>query len=255
MLMYSLVAALAGILFVLIAAWLFRRTGQKGKNAGETGADHAGGMLASLFLLVLAIAVIVPWTNADSARQTTYTEARALTEAYWAAGGLSQADKQQTRAELEGYTGYVAGPEWSAVRRGHLTTAGWQRLDALRSRLERLDLKVKDQADARDGVVSDLKDAYAARRQRAVDAQAGLPGGVLALTILTGLAIVIFPFLTGARPSGLLLVPMVLMTALLGVGVYLVFDIAHPFTGGLGVGPAAFTTALHEFSRIQAATP
>ncbi|MFD2352725.1 hypothetical protein ACFSTC_30725 [Nonomuraea ferruginea] len=40
-------------------------------------------MLSALFLLVFAIAVIVPWTTADAARQNTQVESRAVADAYW----------------------------------------------------------------------------------------------------------------------------------------------------------------------------
>jgi len=250
----SVLAAVAAILVVLVAAFSVRKF-RGGDDPGETGADHAGGMLSALFLLVLAIAIIVPWTNADSARQNTYTEARSLTDAYWSAGGLPEADKQQARDGIDAYLRYVIGPEWQTLRRGRLTDAGWQQLDSVRATLEGLDLKNKDQSDARDDVVASLKEASSAREQRAEDAKSGLPIGVMWLTVLSGLVIVIFPFMAGVRARGRALVPLVVMAALLGVTVFLTFDIAHPFSGGLAVGPGAYTTALHQLPRIRTAVP
>jgi protein-S-isoprenylcysteine O-methyltransferase Ste14 len=252
----SVVAGVAAILVVLIAAFSVRRfRAAAADEPGETGADHAGGMLSALFLLVLAIAIIVPWTNADSARQNTYTEARSLTDAYWAAGGLPDPAKQQARGAIDGYLRYAAGPEWQTLRHGRLTDAGWRRLDTLRATLDGLDLKNGDQSDARDDAVAAVKDASSAREQRSEDAKAGLPGGVVWLTVLSGFVIVVFPFLAGVRARGRALIPVIVMAALLGVTVFLTIDIAHPFSGGLAVGPGAYRTALHELPRIRTAVP
>src|SRR5690349_14303301 len=85
------VAAAVGV--VALAAFLFRRIGGGTDDIVPDGpsAGHAGSMLSSLFLLVFAIAIIVPWTTADAARQNTYTESQAAVETYWTAGRLPAA--------------------------------------------------------------------------------------------------------------------------------------------------------------------
>jgi len=213
-------------------------------------ASHAGAMISALFLLVFAIAVIVPWTVADSARQNTYAEADALVEASWLAGGLSPADAASTRRAVRDYTQFVAGEEWRTLRRGELDPRGWQRLDALRAALARLKPEDEDQQNARDAVVSQLQTVYAARRQREVDANASLPTGVLALTLFTGVLVLIFPVASGARPRGWTWAPYTLLAITIVVGVYLVFAINHTFSGPLGVDPTAFTSALQELGQI-----
>jgi hypothetical protein len=213
-------------------------------------ASHAGAMISALFLLIFAIAVIVPWTVADSARQNTYTEANALVEAAWQARGLPPAAAASTQAALRDYARFVAEEEWRAVRRGDLDPRGWSRLDEIRAALARLQLENEDQQNARDAVESQLQTVYAARRQRAVDASASLPAGVLVLTVFTAAIVLVFPVASGARPRGWTWAAYGLLAVCLGVGVYLVFAINHTFSGPLGVDPAAFTSALQEIGRI-----
>jgi hypothetical protein len=213
-------------------------------------ASHAGSMISALFLLIFAIAVIVPWTVADSARQNTYAEANALVEASWQAGGLPAADAAATRAALRGYAQFVATDEWRTLRRGELDPNGWRRLDELRATVARLQLRDKDQQQARNDVESQLQTVYAARRQRAVDAAAGLPHGMLGLTVLAAVLVVILPPVSGVRPRGWIWTPYALMAVVVGLGVYLVFAINHTFSGPLGVDPAAFTSALAELGRM-----
>jgi hypothetical protein len=213
-------------------------------------ASHSGAMISALFLLVFAIAVIVPWTVDDSARQNTYAEANALVEASWAARGLPPADAAATREALRGYAQFVVGEEWRTLKRGDLDQRGWNRLDQLRATLAGLRLEDTDQQDARDAVDSQLQTLYAARRQRAVDASAGLPMGVLVLTMFTAVFVLLFPVVSGARPRGRIWAPYALLVTTVGVGVYLVFAIDHTFSGPLAVHPTAFTSALLELGRI-----
>ncbi|MBC6466992.1 DUF4239 domain-containing protein [Actinomadura alba] len=108
-----------------------------------------------------------------------------------------------------------------------------------------------DARDTRADVLAEIRNLSTARHQRAADARARPPAGLLALTVLTGLGVVLFPFLAGARPRGMEIAPLLAMAAMLGVGVYLAFNISHPFTGGLAIEPDAFTAALQEFQRIS----
>src|SRR3954447_4135806 len=137
-------AVVAAVGVVLIAALLFRKSG-RGTEDGDPGgatAGHAGSMLSALFLLAFAIAIVVPWTTADSARQNAYTESRALVEAYWAAAALPAPEGREIQADLRDYTALVLGNEWRLMKKGHLSAEGEDRLNAMRNRV--LGLPVAD---------------------------------------------------------------------------------------------------------------
>ncbi|MEU6426484.1 hypothetical protein ABZ860_11320 [Microbispora sp. NPDC046973] len=248
----GVLAVAAAVGLVAVAALLFRALGRGAddRDPGGASAGHAGSMLSSLFLLVFAIAIVVPWTSADSARQNTYSETQALVEAYWAAAPLPVPDAAQVREGLREYARYVIEDEWPQMAGGRLGTEGTARLEALRARVTELPVTTDEARDAKDAVLERMADLFAARRQRAADTDTALPPGVMLLTVLTGALVVVFPFLAGARPRGLTLVPLTAMAILLGVGVYLAWNISHPFSGGLAVKPDAFVSALHEFQRI-----
>lgn len=220
-----------------------------GEPDGPT-ASHSGAMFSALFLLVFAIAIIVPWTVADSARQNTYAEAQSLTEAYWNAGDLPAENALATRGALREYTAFVAGREWRLLAKGELAEAGWARLNTLRAELGTLEPKDKTEKEALAAVEAQLEQVYAARRQRAVDAQASLPAGVLVLTVLTAGLVLAFPLLSGARPRGSVRFTYLLLAGSLAFGVYLAFAINHTFTGPLGVDSSAFESAEREFQQI-----
>jgi hypothetical protein len=246
-------AAVCAVVVVVLASRLVRR-GRHGVDDpdpdGPTGA-HTGAMLSALFLLAFAIAIVVPWTSADSARSNTYAESQAVVEAYWAASRLPAADARPVQDGLRGYLQLVRGPEWRLMRaHGRLSAAGWTRLDALRREVIAVKAPTDDLQDARGRVLDHLTEISAARHQRAMDAGTTPPAGLLAVTVLTGIMVILLPFLAGARPRGMTLIPLGLMAGLLAAGIYLVFDISHVFRGGLAVHPDAFTGAAAELRRI-----
>jgi Protein of unknown function (DUF4239) len=248
----SILAAAAAVGVVITAALLFRRSGRSSDDHDPAGATatHAGAMLSALFLLVFAIAVVVPWTTADAARQNTYTESQAIVDAYWSASALPPPAGRQIQADLRDYVEYLTGPEWHLMERGRLGDEGWRRLDVLRNRVMGLPTATDKQKDDRTTLLEHVQEISGARSQRAMDAKTRPPMGVLYMTVLTGAVVLLFPFLAGARPRGMTIVPLGAMAALLGVGVYLTFDISHVFTGSLQVKPDAFTAAQQMFPQI-----
>lgn len=248
----SVLAAAAAVGVVFTAGRLFRRSarGTDDREPDGASATHAGAMLSALFLLVFAIAIVVPWTSADAARQNTYAESQAILDTYWSASALPSPAGREVQADLRSYVQYVTGPEWHLMAEGRLGAEGWRRLDGLRNRMMSLPATTDEQLDNRSAVLDHIQEIFAARSQRAMDAKARPPAGVLDMTALTGALVLLFPFLAGARPRGMAIVPLGAMAALLGLGVYLTFDISHVFTGALRVQPDAYTAARQLFPQI-----
>ncbi|NRQ40102.1 DUF4239 domain-containing protein [Nonomuraea sp. NN258] len=251
MLAYTL-SIVAAVGVVALTALLFRiaKKGSEDREPDGPSAAHAGAMLSALFLLVFAIAIIVPWTTADAARQNTHAESQAAVNAYWAAADLPDEAPAQIRTALRDYVTFVVRDEWPLMAEGRMDAIGTARLDALRSRVTALEVEGDTAEEAKGTVLEHVGTMSTARAQRSSDAAATPPDGLLLLTILTGVIVIVFPFLAGARPRGLAILPLVAMAAMLGFGVYLTWDISRAFDGPLAVGPDAFRGALQEFARI-----
>ncbi|MFI6503220.1 hypothetical protein [Nonomuraea typhae] len=246
------VAAAVGV--VALAALVFRKIGKGSEDTDPGGPSvaHAGAMLSALFLLAFAIAIIVPWTMADSARQNTQDESQAAVEAYWAAGDLPADSRDAVRTGLRDYLTFVVDTEWPLMAQGRLDPVGSERVDALRTQVAAIDTgDDEDAADTQDEVLDHVSDVSAARAKRGVDAGSTPPPGLLVLTALSGIIVVLLPMLAGARPRGWTLVPLLAMAGMLGFGIYLCWDIMRVFDGPLAVQPDAFRVALQEFARIS----
>ncbi|WP_067136486.1 DUF4239 domain-containing protein [Microtetraspora malaysiensis] len=250
--MVCVLAVAAAVGVVALAAFLFRKLdrGADDRDPGGPSAGHAGAMLSALFLLVFAIAIIVPWTTADAARQNTYAEGEAVVQTYWASTALPAPAAAEIQSRLRDYVGFVVDEEWPIMAQGELSPEGGALLNGLRAHVTGLKVTGDDAHDAKNAVLDGLADLSATRQQRAADAKATPPAGVLALSIVTGIVVILFPFMAGARPRGMALVPLVTMAALLGLGTYQAWDISHVFSGGLAVKPEALRAAAQEIQRI-----
>ncbi|GAA2210796.1 hypothetical protein GCM10009850_062550 [Nonomuraea monospora] len=238
---------------VALTALVFRRVKTAGEDRDPNGpsAAHAGAMLSAMFLLVFAIAIIVPWTTADAARLNTHAESQSTVDAYWAASGLPGSAPEEVRRSLREYVAFVVKDEWPYMAGGAMHPVGDERMDDLRGRVNALQPTDDEEEDAKATVLEHISAISTARAQRTADADASPPEGLLLLTVLTGVLVVVFPFLAGARPKGLAMLPLVATSALIGFGTYLTWDISRAFDGPLAVGPEAFQGALEEFARIS----
>jgi hypothetical protein len=247
-------AVLAAVGVVILSALLLTKLGRGADDSDHDGttARHTGATLSALFLLPFAIAIVVPWTTADAARQNTHAESEAIVGAYWSAGELPAPVGPRVRAGLRDYVRFVIGTEWGVMANDRLSPAGWSRLDTLRAQVVNLRVTGGQTEDARADVLDQFQLISAARSQRALDAKARPPRMLLYLTAVTGLGTLLFPFLAGARPRKMTIIPLGVMAGLLGLGIYLTFDISHVFSGGLRVAPDAFTAAQQELQRIPA---
>ncbi|HEY8481985.1 MAG TPA: hypothetical protein VIL71_19335 [Spirillospora sp.] len=251
MIVYSAAAACA-VAVVIAASRLPRRVRGTIDDPDPDGptTSRSGAMLSALFLLAFAIAIVVPWTSADAARSNTYAESQAISEASWAAARPPAPDARDVQRGLREYADFVRRSEWTVMKDGRLDPRGWRRLDDLRRRVIAVEADTEELKEAREALLTHLGEIAAARRQRAMDARIIPPAGLYAVTVLTGAAVILLPFMAGARPRGMTLVPLSLMAALLAAGTYLTLDIAHVFDGAMAVGPEAFTETQAELRRI-----
>src|SRR5437868_245847 len=163
MIAYMLVAICA-VGVVLLAAKYTK--GAEDADPGGPTTGHAGPMISALFLIAFAIAIIVPWTSADSASANTYAESQAIAETYWSAGELPAAVGPKVRADLIAYVKQVQGPEWKQmIDDGTLTSEAWTSLENIRREVIAEVPKTDDERAVRSAVLDRVREDAAGRFQ------------------------------------------------------------------------------------------
>jgi hypothetical protein len=253
-----LVLALALLVSILIGAgsiWLAHRTLPEQVDAGHNGALSPFLTCVGLvYGALLGFTIVVAWEQFSSAEANVSNEASTLTTMYRQTVGMPVPEQTRMRQLLRNYTTAVAGPEWDKAVRAGGGTEGAR--DALNEMYRVLGI---EQANVESNPISqrflDKVDTLALQRsQRILDAEPRIPGLLWAGLLFGGVVLVgLGGFVKlGSKRAHLLLLSAV--AVLLGLLLFVVFWLDHPFGNQLGVTSEPFEQSLTVFDSIDRGT-
>ena len=220
--------------------------------------DVAGFIYAALgviYAVLLALVVIAVWEEYQSAGETVEQEANATAEIFWLGNRLPEPEGAHVQELARSYAEEVVHREWPLMERGEQPSleqegsvpSGWTIIDDIRANLQ--DFEPHSQAEAQlyaKGLdqVEALNDS---RRMRLVAAQEGVPGVLWSVLIFGGVAAVGFTYLFGLESTWAHRLMVVTLAAVIGLVLYTVSALGHPFEGGARIGTEAFNLILERF--------
>jgi hypothetical protein len=195
--------------------------------------DVAGFIYAALgviYAVLIALVVIAVWEEYDAASVTVEQEANALAEIFWLAHRLPDPEGTQLQELARSYAEEVIHKEWPLMEQGQAplmiqtqgTPAGWTLIDEI----QRL-------ADA--------------RRMRLVAAEEGVPGVLWSVLIFGGVAAIGFTYLFGLENTWAHRLMVLTLAAVIGLVLFTIGAMEHPFSGGARIGTEAFDLVLERF--------
>ncbi|MBV9450647.1 MAG: DUF4239 domain-containing protein [Streptosporangiaceae bacterium] len=230
-----LVAGLTGAAAAVLLGWAMRH---RETEPEDVTLGFLGPSLAALYLLVLALAVAAEWGTISDAHQSATTEASALHQLYWSAAGLPAAAGAELRAEVREYATAVVTRDWPQMARGTLDDRTEEMLGAMKQTVLRVNPPDAAASAAQTDSLNQLTTLSAVRAQREDDAGVKLPSGLLAGVIATSVVVALFPFAVGIRPVLPSVVLASMQAALVAIGVVVIFQLNHAYSGPLAVQPA-----------------
>jgi hypothetical protein len=220
--------------------------------------DVAGFIYAALgviYAVLLALVVIAVWEEYRAASETVEQEANALAEIAWLAYRLPEPEGAHLQELCRSYAEEVVNKEWPLMEQGQPplmvegqgTPAGWTLIDDIRANLQ--EFQPRTQADEQlyaEGLdqIQRLADA---RRMRLVAAEEGVPGVLWAVLIFGGIAAVSFTYLFGLENTWAHRLMVVTLASVIGLVLFTIGAIEHPFSGGARIGTEAFDLILERF--------
>jgi hypothetical protein len=220
--------------------------------------DVAGFIYAALgviYAVLLALVVIAVWEEYDAASVTVEQEANALAEIFWLAHRLPEPEGTHIQELARSYAQDVIDEEWPLMEQGQAplmtqtqgTPAGWTLIDEIRANLQ--EFQPRTQADEQlyaEGLdqVQRLADA---RRMRLVAAEEGVPGVLWAVLIFGGVAAIGITYLLGLENTWAHRLMVVTLAAVIGLVLFTIGALEHPFSGGARIGTGAFDLILERF--------
>jgi len=253
-----LLLGLALFVSMFIAAasmWLANRTLPKSVNEGHNGALSPFMTCVGLvYGALLGFTIVVGWEQFSSAATNVSNEASTLTTMYRQTIGMPAPEQGQMRELLRKYAKAVQGAEWEdAIRAGTTTEGAGSALDDMYRVLGGQPSTVASNPMSQK-FLDQLSTLASQRSERILDAQPRIPG-----LLWTGLLFggVVLLGLGGFMRLGSLRAHFGLLSAvavLLGLLLFIVFWLDHPFGNQLGVTSAPFSQALSVFDAIDRRT-
>jgi hypothetical protein len=252
-----LLLALSLLAAVVVAAgsiWLAHRTLPKSVGAGHNGALSP--FMTSVGLVygaLLGFTIVVAWEQFSSAESNVSSEASTLVTMYRQTVGMPAPEQTHMRGLLHNYAKAVEGPEWqNAIRAGSGT-------EGARDALNEMYRVLGSEPSVASSPISQkfldqLTTLASERNQRILDTRPRIPGLLWTGLIFGG---VVLLGLGGFMRLGSVRAHLGLLSAiavLLGLLLFIVFWLDHPFGNQLGVTSEPFEQSLTVFDSIERGT-
>jgi hypothetical protein len=212
-------------------------------------------VLGVVYAVLLALVVIAVWEDFGSARETVEGEANATAEIFWLAHRLPEPERHQVQELAQSYAREVVEEEWPLMRegeaplmeQGQATPNGWVLVDDIRATLQGFEPGTPaEEALYAEGL--DQVEALAdARRMRLVAAHEGIPAVLWVVLVFAGVAAVGFTYLFGLESTRAHRLMVAALAAVIGMVLYTIGAMEHPFSGGASIGTGAFDLLLERF--------
>jgi hypothetical protein len=224
--------------------------------------DVAGFIYAALgviYAVLLALVVIAVWEEYDAASETVEQEANAVAEIAWLAHRLPEPEGAHIQELARSYAQDVIDEEWPLMEQGQAplmtqveqTPAGWTLIDEIRANLQEFQPRTPADEQLYAEGLDQVQRLADARRMRLVAAEEGVPAVLWAVLIFGGIAAVSFTYLFGLENTWAHRLMVVTLAAVIGLVLFTIGVLEHPFSGGARIGTGAFDLILERFQSSE----
>jgi hypothetical protein len=235
--------------------WLADRSLPKPVAKGHNGALSPFLTCVGLvYGALLGFTIVVAWEQFSSAEANVSNEASTLTTMYRQTVGMPAPEQAQMRLLLRKYANAVEGPEWQeAIRSGGGTESARDALNEMYRVLGAQQSSVSANP-ASSQLLDQLTTLASERNHRILDSKPRIPGLLWAGLLFGGVLLVT---LGGFMRLGSVRAHLLLLSAvavLLGLLLFVVFWLDHPFGNELGVTSEPFQQSLSVFDSVDRGT-
>jgi hypothetical protein len=220
--------------------------------------DVAGFIYAALgviYAVLLALVVIAVWEQYQAASETVDQEANDTAEIFWLAHRLPEPLGTHVQEFCRSYAEEVVHKEWPLMEQGKAppmtqergTPTGWTIIDDIRASLQDYEPRTKADEQLYAKGLDQIEELNDARRLRLVAAEEGIPGVLWSVLIFGGIAAIGFTYLFGLESTWAHRLMVVTLAAVIGLGLFTIGAMEHPFSGGARIGTGAFDLILERF--------
>src|ERR687883_375474 len=220
--------------------------------------DVAGFIYAALgviYAVLLALVVITVWEEYQAADATVEQEANATAEIFLLGHELPEPEGAHIQELARSYAEEVVHKEWPLMAQGKQPTleqeagtqTGWNLIDDIRASVHGFEPQTRAQEELYAEGLNQVANLANARRTRLVASEEGVPGVLWSVLIFGGIAAVGFTYLFGLENTWAHRLMVVTLAAVIGLVLFTIGAMEHPFSGGARIGTGAFDLILERF--------
>jgi hypothetical protein len=217
--------------------------------------DVAGFIYAALgviYAVLLALVVISVWEEYQAAAETVEQEANSVAEIFLLGHELPEPEGTHIQELARAYAEEVVNKEWPLMAQGNQsvleqeagTPAGWDIIDDLRATVHGFEPHTKAEEQLYAEGLDQVGRLGDARRTRLIASEEGVPGILWAVLIFGGIATVGFTYLFGLQSTWAHRLMVVTLAAVIGLVLFTIGALGHPFSGGARIGTGFFELIL-----------
>ena len=199
-------------------------------------------MLVAVAALLTAFCAVTVWTSFGNAGRAASDEANEASQLSWDLSVYATPEALRTRAALEGYLNAVIEKEWPLLARHEESEEAAERLHEVFRAASRIEASTGRETVLLGEIWARANGIAKCRRSRLHAAGSGVPGTLWAVLGLC--AVLIFCGASILPPTRVTRTLIGLLATSLGLVLFFIVAMDHPFSGKESVGPRAFRSAL-----------
>jgi hypothetical protein len=236
------------VLVSLVGLAVVRRLAPSSQLAQHTEvAGYVYAVIGVIYAVILAFVVIAAWEEYRDARAAVADEASAVLNLARSANAWPAGDRDAVESALVAYARQVVDVEWPAMARGDFgPTTDTVTVNQIWQALNEADETAAAKSASYEVALEQLDDLGAARRDRLLLGQEGLPMSMAVILIIGAIVTVGFAYLFAVddgRLHGLMIASLAVLIALL---LLLQSELGMPFQGVSAIEPTAMELVLAE---------
>lgn len=207
-------------------------------------ADPMLGVIGTVYAVLISFVVIMVWQQFDKSNANIKTEANYMADICRDAEAFSPEFSRNISVLIGKYRDSVVKDEWKTMARGEMSNETeslmnkiWSAYTTYRPR------NVTEQAFFAESV-GKLNSFRELRRQRLMDAKAGVEPLLWFVLIIGAMATISFTFLFGAENLNAQVIMVFLLSVLIGLMLFTIMELDFPFTGAVSISSEPFRQVL-----------
>jgi hypothetical protein len=230
----TVVASLAGLIVVR------RLVGVERLQAHHDVAGFIFAIVGVIYAVLLAFVVIVVWEQFEAAEEKATQEATSVATLYRLAHGFPTTVEKSFKSELRDYDDVVITQEWPAMDHFQETPRADDIVNELYETLDTVQPTTDQETSVYMAMMTELNQFSAQRTARVLASREGLPAVMWVVLFFGAFTTIAFTYFFGPENFTALALMVSLLSAMIGLMLFLIWITDHPFSGDLRVGPEAF---------------